>query len=291
MKTKSIMYFHPRERKSVLILFSLTVLFCLSENRLAKWLSPEPTFEILTMGVKENYLAGCYEANLLTRKELIGFGLDSALAGRWINYRNTIGGFEKMEQVRQVFRMPERLADQMEPILRFEEPLPESREEPTSDFQSGMHAVQVSAPTENTKEKPEAKTARTRAPIEPFCLNTADEETLRQIRGIGEVFASRIIRFRELLGGYHSVEQLKEVFGMEPDLVDRNAEKFLIDSSRVVKIDWQSAEFREVLSHPYMDYDDVVCIFQMRREGTTDATKLKKCFDAELWGKISPYLQ
>jgi len=291
MNTKSVLYFHPRERKSVLFLLALTVLFCLSEDRLAEWLSPEPRFEILTMESKENYLTGCYEVNLLTKKELIGFGLDSALASRWINYRNTIGGFEKMEQVRQVFRMPERLADQMESILQFEEPLPKSSEEPDPDFKSGLRAVQASAPAANTKEKPEAKIARTRAPIEPFCLNTADKETLRQIRGIGEVFASRIIRFRELLGGYHSVEQLKEVFGMEPDLVDRNAEKFLIDSSRVVKIEWQSAEFREVLSHPYLEYDEVVCIFQMRREGTADATELKKCFDAELWDKLSPYLE
>ena len=42
-------------------------------------------------------------------------------------------------------------------------------------------------------------------------LNTADSAMLDAVRGIGPYYAKKILRYRELLGGYYSVEQLKEI--------------------------------------------------------------------------------
>ena len=51
-------------------------------------------------------------------------------------------------------------------------------------------------------------------------LNGADTTTLQLLHGIGPVFARRIVRYRERLGGFTSTEQLLEVYGFTPQLLD-----------------------------------------------------------------------
>lgn len=48
----------------------------------------------------------------------------------------------------------------------------------------------------------------------PLNLNTCTAEELMTISGIGEVKASAIIEYREYLGGYTSVEQIKNIKGI-----------------------------------------------------------------------------
>lgn len=45
-------------------------------------------------------------------------------------------------------------------------------------------------------------------------LNTVTAEELQRIPGIGETFAQRIVAYREEIGGFTSLEQLKEVQGI-----------------------------------------------------------------------------
>lgn len=51
------------------------------------------------------------------------------------------------------------------------------------------------------------------SPTEHIALNTADTTMLRKVPGIGSYYAHRIVSYRERLGGFVDVEQLREIEG------------------------------------------------------------------------------
>jgi len=99
---------------------------------------------------------------------------------------------------------------------------------------------------------------------QPIDLNRADSTQLLPLPGIGPVFASRLIKYRDLLGGYASVDQLKEVYGISLETIDRITDRIVIDTTLLIKMDLNTATFKELLRHPYLEYEDVKSIVNFR---------------------------
>ncbi len=53
-------------------------------------------------------------------------------------------------------------------------------------------------------------------------INTADKETLMTLSGVGESFAQKIITYRERNGGFKTVQELTNIRGIGPALVEKN---------------------------------------------------------------------
>jgi DNA uptake protein ComE-like DNA-binding protein len=100
--------------------------------------------------------------------------------------------------------------------------------------------------------------------VKPIDINRADSTDLLPLPGIGPVFAGRIIKYRELLGGYVSIDQLGEVYGMPGETIQKIRSLVYIDSSAIRKIHVDSASFRELLRHPYLEYEDVKALIEYR---------------------------
>ena len=105
---------------------------------------------------------------------------------------------------------------------------------------------------------------KTREPILPIDINRADSVQLLPLPGIGPVFASRLIKYRGLLGGYASVDQLMEVYGMSMETFDMIADRIVIDTTSLIKLDLNIATFRELLRHPYLEYENVKALVNYR---------------------------
>ena len=105
-------------------------------------------------------------------------------------------------------------------------------------------------------------------------LNRADSSDLVRLRGIGPVLSARIIKYRNALGGFCAVDQLREVYGMD-SLTAGSLRAFLsVDQTAVQKIDLNKAAFKELLHHPYLEYEEVKRIVQYRdKHGTFSATE------------------
>ena len=75
-------------------------------------------------------------------------------------------------------------------------------------------------------------------------LNGADTTTLKKIPGIGSSFARRITKYRELLGGFHHIEQLAEVYGIDEERYSRFQKWFIIDTTYIRPIPVNQASFK-----------------------------------------------
>jgi len=103
-----------------------------------------------------------------------------------------------------------------------------------------------------------------RTPPETIALNCIDSAGLLPLPGVGPVFAGRIISYRSLLGGYVAKDQLLEVYGMDSLRYLPLIPLLSLDTSSVRKLKLNQASFRELLRHPYMEYEDVLALVQYR---------------------------
>lgn len=87
--------------------------------------------------------------------------------------------------------------------------------------ESETTAIQISSSTETAANSAKSAGSASKssdnsatAVSYPINLNTATVEELVSIDGLGESRASAIIEYRDYLGGYTSVEQIKEISGI-----------------------------------------------------------------------------
>ena len=126
-------------------------------------------------------------------------------------------------------------------------------------------------------------------------INKCDSAELVLVRGIGPVFAKRIIKYKSLLGGYHSEEQLMEVYGLDSSKYHQIIDQILIDNTyELFKLNINKSSFRELLKHPYISLDFTKFIVNRRKE--KEFVNLNELFDSTLisetdFQKLLPYLK
>ena len=97
-------------------------------------------------------------------------------------------------------------------------------------------------------------------------LNTVDSTTLVELPQIGTYTASRIIAFREKLGGFVEKEQLRDVKGMDEARFTTIEPYIIIGEAEIRKIDVNRADFKTLVNHPYLNYEQVKRIFNQREK-------------------------
>ena len=155
----------------------------------------------------------------------IGFSVKQAEAV--VKYRDAIGGITSEQELRACYVVSEEMADRLMPYVIFSEQKIESK----------------------TDAKESEKKANVTALVE---INSADMVALVSVDGIGEKSAAEIIKYRELLGGYHSVEQLAELNCVTEENFAKFLSQICCDSCKIKKIDINFAGPKELERHPYV---------------------------------------
>jgi len=125
-------------------------------------------------------------------------------------------------------------------------------------------------------------------------LNSADTTELMQIRGIGRFFAREIVRYRNELGGFASVEQLLEVRNMRTENFERIAPFVVVDDTKINKIKVNTASVERMRRHPYINFYQARAIFELRRaagklNNIRELARLSE-FSEKDKQKLEPYL-
>ena len=83
-------------------------------------------------------------------------------------------------------------------------------------------------------------------------LNQADSATLTQVPGIGATFAQRIVRYRERLGGFYTLLQLQEVYGMTTEKFQQIYPYFTLGTAPQ-RIALGTLPYDSLPQHPYLN--------------------------------------
>ncbi len=103
------------------------------------------------------------------------------------------------------------------------------------------------------KKKDEENSRTTNTAIRD--LNTATVSELERINGIGPVLSKRIVKFRDRLGGFLINEQLYDVYGLEPEVVDRTLRYFeVLSVPEIEKININTATAEELAGLVYISF-------------------------------------
>ena len=122
-------------------------------------------------------------------------------------------------------------------------------------------------------------------------LDDADTASLRKVPGIGRYYASRIVRYRNDLGGYVSVAQLSEIEGIPESALSY----FRVTGGAVRKLNLNRLTLNELKHHPYINFYQARRIIDYRRlKGplhSIDDLRLLKDFSQRDIERLRPYVE
>lgn len=125
-------------------------------------------------------------------------------------------------------------------------------------------------------------------------LNTADSVALLDLYGIGTSFAKRIVKYRNLLGGFYSKDQLLEVYGFDQERLGKIESYISVGGGVVKKLNINILRTDDLKKHPYLDYYTAKAIVDRRisKGKFTSLEQLKEIplIHEELFNKIKNYL-
>lgn len=232
--------------------------------------------------VKETALFA-FNPNEVDANQLQALGLSEKSARVFLNYRNIIGKFDYVEQLQKVYGISPDLYSHWLPYIQL----------PTKNEFLASKTAESTKPT-FAHEDIEVKHPKL-LEIKVIELQSADSTALEKLPGIGAYVAGKIVKFRTALGGFASLEQLKEVKGMRPENLDLFKTRIILEEPVFRKIKINTADWSTLSRHPYLDskLSNVIIAYRKAHGNYTSITDVSKIvlMDAETLKKIEPYLE
>lgn len=218
-----------------------------------------------------------FNPNTITEEEWLQMGLTDRQVRSIMNYKAKGGRFYSKSDVEKLYAISEEEYAQLEPFIVLPEVARGNTAKPTAKKQESQAL--------DDKPKPEKKA------IPVVDLNTMDSTTLVELPRMGGYMASRIIAFREKLGGFVEVEQLLDVKGLDSTRFAAMRPYLLIGDTETRRIDVNRADFKTLVGHPYLSYEQVKRIFRQRetRGMIKNWAQLEALLKEE--GEVNPLLE
>lgn len=187
----------------------------------------------------------------------------------------------------------------LDSMIALQQKVSRIEKEETVTVVSNGSAKPSSKPSGSSKPNNSNKPSESKTPISSpakaipiLDINVADSLELVSLPQIGEVMASRIHRYRDRLGGFVSFDQLFEVKGMDSARFATIKPYIILESKEIRKLDINRDEFKTLLRHPYLEYDQVKALVNHReRKGLIKNWEQLKGIVGEVHPFLEPYIQ
>lgn len=212
-----------------------------------------------------------FDPNQINQQEWQRLGLSAKQAQSIINYRNKGGKFYKPADLQKMYTISPKKYKELAPYIEI------------SDYRNNTNQTAYTTKTVFAKKE-----------LVIVEINSADTLDLTEIRGIGLAFAKRITKYREKLGGFHTKEQLMEVYGLDSVKYNEIKDQVSVNSTNIKQININTAEFDDLKNHPYLKFKQINAIIQYRKQHGkyNSINDLKKVFilSSQTIESLAPYL-
>ncbi len=225
-----------------------------------------------------------FDPNTATENQLLELGFTHKQIQTIQKYKDKGGVFRIKKDFTKMYFMTPALVAQYWPYLNLPEEYTnhkKQKESPPFSYPTHHHST-----TEFYKQ-PGSQNLR-------IDINSADTSELKKIKGIGSFTAQNIIRYRNRLGGFVSIDQLLEVYPLNEQRLDSIRSYLLVDSGLVAKININECNWNQLSKHPYLNASQaksIIAYRSMHGQFTTIADIQKSVLvDQKTYEKIKDYL-
>ncbi|MGL6268102.1 MAG: ComEA family DNA-binding protein [Chitinophagaceae bacterium] len=219
-----------------------------------------------------------FDPNTASEADWKQLGLPDKTIRTLMKYLSKGGRIRKPEDLQKIFGFPEDAYKKLGPFVKIKEDHAADKKTAPGKFQDRQPYI----------SKPKL--------IQRVFINQADSTQWEALPGIGPRLASRIILFRTKLGGFISVQQVSETYGL-PDSTFQKIKPFLDadnpGSPNTLDINLASQE--ELQAHPYLNYQMAKLIIAYRNQHGPFKQKeeIRKIalMTPELFLRLSPYIE
>ena len=212
-----------------------------------------------------------FDPNTADSALLVTVGLKPWMAHNLIRYREAGKVFRQKADLQSLYGMTDSLYATLEPYIQLDTDIVDSL---------SNHSRSVVEPLPRVKRDTILE------------LNTADTAELCLLRGVGRYTAVQIVRYRNALGGYYSLNQLYEIKQISHERIDSILPHLTVDATQITPMDINHASVRRLQSHPYISYQQAEKIYDLRRRKLrlTSSDELNGIFTYEELLLLAPYL-
>ena len=216
-----------------------------------------------------------FDPNNLPVEEWHKLGLTNKQIGVIKNYEKKGGSFKNKSDLKKIYSINEKLYKRLEPYIQ---------------IKIGPEETTV------THYKPSLIYGKFESnKAELIDINVCDTTELISLKGIGTVLSKRILKYKEVLGGFYRIEQLKEVYGVTAETYDVIKDYIVVSNlDGIKKININHADANSLAKHPYLSPKDAKLIVNYRDQhgsyaNIEDLAKIGTLSDLAI-AKIAPYL-
>ena len=236
---QSFFNYSKRERKSLLVLFIFVFLLQLAyffieydlnqkdPSGKKQWLANQTIVDSLKME-KANYKPKIYPFNPNFINDFKGYklGMSTVEIDRLLAFRKQNTYVNSAEEFQSVTKVSDSLLQTISPYFKF----PNWVKNKQSNFKSFSKHVYANKDA-----------------VAILDINQASKEDLKKVYGIGDGLSERILKQKELLGGFVSMEQMADIWGLSPEVIEKlntSFKVFIIPN--VKKININTASIKEL---------------------------------------------
>ncbi len=226
-----------------------------------------------------------FNPNTVDSATLTHLGLSPWIARRVLRYRAKGGEFRVKSDFKKMYGLPkatyERLYDYIQLPEKKRRPSPSAKNEPLRTDKPGASYAKRTKITERR---------------DPLDINAADTSSLKRLPGIGRTLSARIVKYRQLLGGFHRLDQLQEVYHMsERGAASLRTEAYIAEGNQVRRLNINRLDAKTLAQHPYISWEVARAVVNHRRDygnfQTLENLREVYLIDEELFAKLLPYLE